>query len=147
MEHRADNEGGEASGPADAESGALRRALRPRGPIRLGIEVKKRPDGVSVLFSGEIDVLTTPRLAAELNGVVRRSTGDLVVDLRAVEFMDSAGLQILLSTQRRLSQASRRLSVVCDEGPVRRVIELTRLGEVLGLLSGQEAAEGEVADL
>lgn len=143
MECCAKNESRDSTGGRpEPESGPLRGALRPRGPVRFGIEVTDRPKGMAVRIWGEIDVLTTPRLATELGTVVRRSTGDLVVDLREVEFMDSSGLQILLSTQRRLSRASRRLTVVCDEGPVRRVIELTRLAEILGLVSGDEAALG-----
>jgi anti-sigma B factor antagonist len=125
----------------DLEAGALRHSLRPRGPIRFGLHQEDRPDAVWLRISGELDVLTTPKLAAELNTIVRRSTQDVVVDLREADFIDSAGLQILLGTQRRLSHASRRLRVICDEGPVKRVIELTRVGEILGLVSGAEAED------
>lgn len=118
----------------------MRHELRPRGPIRFGVEVTEQSARVWLRIWGEIDVLTTPKLAAELDLIVRRSTHDVVVDLRETEFIDSAGLQILLGTQRRLGRTRRRLAVVCDEGPVRRVIELTRLTEVLGLVSGPEAA-------
>jgi anti-sigma B factor antagonist len=119
----------------------LRHSLRPRGPVRFDLRVSQRPDSVWLRISGELDVLTTPKLAAELNTIVRRSMHHVVVDLREAEFIDSAGLQILLGTQRRLSRASRRLTVICDEGPVRRVIELTRLGEILGLVTGAEAED------
>jgi anti-anti-sigma factor len=51
--------------------------------------------------------------------------------------MDSAGLQLLLATQRRLRRDSRRLTVMCEEGPVRRVIEMARLEETLGLTEGR----------
>lgn len=104
--------------------------------------VNERRDTVWLAISGELDVLTTPRLAAELNTIVRRTRHDVVLDLRESTFVDSAGLQLLLGTQRRLRQASRRLTVVCDEGPVRRLIELTRLAEILGLVTGAEAGEG-----
>ncbi len=111
----------------------LRRELRPRGPVRFAITETHHRDRICVEITGELDILTAPKLAAELNHVVRRSSQDVIVDLRRVEFIDSAGLQILLGVQRRLSTASRRLSVVCDEGPVRRVIELARLEETLSL--------------
>jgi anti-anti-sigma regulatory factor len=52
-----------------------------------------------------------------------------------VQFIDSARLQILLGAQRRLARAPRALTVVCPGGPVRRVIELARLIEVLGVVS------------
>lgn len=120
--------------PAQAGSGQpLRGALRPRGPVRFAMTETHHRDRICVEIAGELDVLTAPKLAAELNDVVRRSRRDVTVDLRRVEFMDSAGLQILLAVQRRLSTAARTLTVVCDDGPVRRVIELARLGETLGL--------------
>lgn len=88
-----------------------------------------------VHVDGELDILTVPKLAARLNGVIRASAADVVLDLRDVRFMDSAGLQLLLTTRRRLLHVSRNLSVVCDEGPVRQVIELARLADALRVTS------------
>jgi anti-sigma B factor antagonist len=140
VEHReASEEGGEQ--PHD-EPAPLRHSLRPRGPVQFEMTVSERPDAIWLRLEGELDILTTPKLATELNMIVRRLTQNVVVDLRDAVFIDSAGLQILLGTQRRLNQAARRLTVVCDEGPIRRVIEMTRLTDALGLISGAEAGEG-----
>lgn len=111
----------------------LSRALRPRGPVRLGVSESRQPESVMVGVDGELDLLTAPRLATRLNRVMRESGGDVVVDLRELEFIDSAGLQVLLGARRRLTRASRNLAVLCDDGPVRRVIELARLVETLGV--------------
>jgi anti-sigma B factor antagonist len=119
---------GVASTTGDAP---LREALRPSGPPRFALRVEHQPDLVVVYVEGELDILTVPKLAARINGLIRRSRGDLVLDLRAVEFIDSAGLQLLLNTRRRLLRKSRALSVVCETGPVRRLIELMRLTETL----------------
>jgi anti-anti-sigma factor len=121
------------SGRADSEP--LRHALRPRGPVRFGITEAEHGDAVTLEIAGELDVLTAPKFSARLNTVVRRSERDVVVDLRKADFLDSAGLQILLGVQRRLSNDARKLSVVCEAGPVRRVIELARLGDILGLVA------------
>jgi anti-sigma B factor antagonist len=88
---------------------------------------------VVAYVEGELDILTARKLAARINAVIRRSTGDVVLDLRAVEFIDSAGLQLLLNTRRRLLRTSRTLSLICDEGPVKRQIELMRLTGTLGV--------------
>lgn len=131
---------GRSEGRAD-DGEPLRDALRPRGPVRFEVSVSDQPGRVCVEIRGELDVLTAPRLAGELNTLVRRSDDDVVIDLRRAEFIDSAGLQLLLGTQRRLTQASRTLTVVCDDGPVRRVIELTRLTDVLGVKRGEDRGE------
>jgi len=124
------------------EEETLRDALRPRGPVRFAMQEVHEPGAAWLQIRGELDVLTIPKLAARLDTLVRRSTDDVVLDLRRAEFIDSAGLQILLSTRRRLERFSRKLTVVCDEGPVRSVIELTRLVEPLGLIWGDELPQG-----
>jgi|SRR5947209_15580888 len=116
----------------------LSTSLRPRGPVRLGLSADHDADGTTVVhMTGELDVLTAPKLAARLDEALRRDAGDVHVDLRDVEFIDSAGLHVLLNAQRRLTRRSRRLSVLCGPGPVRRVIELARLVETLGVIPGR----------
>ena len=84
-------------------------------------------------LDGELDILTAPKLDACIDELIRGSDGDLTLDLRAVRFIDSAGLQLLLHTRRRLGRGSRKLSVICVEGPVLRLLELTRLTGTLGV--------------
>ena len=116
----------------------LRRALRPRGPVQFGLSEREQPGATILHLDGELDILTAPKLSAELAAVMRRSTGDVVLDLRDAMFIDSAGLHILLSAHRRFARASRRMSVICGDGPVRQVIELARLTEALGVVSSVE---------
>ena len=134
---------GQKTGVRDPRSGEpdpdtqLRGALRPAGPPRLGLTTRREPDRLVVEVEGELDVLTAPKLAAELNTLIRTAPPRVLLDLRRVQFIDSAGLQILLNLRRRLDRASRAMNVVCDEGPVRRVIELARLTDTLGVISGE----------
>ena len=85
--------------------------------------------------SGDLDLLTSPQLGARLDGIVRDGTGDVVVDLSRTGFIDSAALHVLLNAQRRLTRESRSLAVVCVPSPVRRLIELTRMVETLGVVA------------
>lgn len=115
----------------------LRESLRQPGPVRF--EVMADRDSAArdiahrdhIRVRGELDILTAPRLAAHLDTILRQPRGDVVVDLREVDFIDSAGLHVLLNAQRRLIRRSRRLSVICGPGAVRHVIELARLVDTL----------------
>jgi anti-sigma B factor antagonist len=108
--------------------------LRPSGPPRLELRIENQPDAIVVLVGGELDLLTAPKLSARLNGVIRTSATAVVLDLTGVEFMDSAGLQILLNIRRQLARTSRTLSVICD-GQVKQVIDFARLTGALGVTS------------
>jgi anti-sigma B factor antagonist len=122
-------------GTAPGSETPLRDALRPAGPPRFGVSARDDHERILVRVEGELDLLTVPRLAAQLNGLIRTRPRDVYLDLREVGFIDSAGLQLLLNTRRRLLGASRTLTVICREGPVRRVIELARLTETLRVVA------------
>jgi anti-sigma B factor antagonist len=106
----------------------------PRGPVEFGLHVYDDRQGRTVVAArGEVDALTTPEFGAEVGEVVRGRETDVVIDLRDATFIDSSGVHVLLNAQRRLTRGGRRLSVICGNSPVRRVFELARLTETLGL--------------
>jgi anti-sigma B factor antagonist len=113
----------------------LREALRPRGPVQFGLRERRAEAGTVLTVEGELDLLTAPKLAARLNGLMRTGTGDVVLDLRSALFLDSLGLSLILNAHRRFEGRGRRLRVLCEDGPVRRVIEMARLEETLGVVS------------
>jgi anti-sigma B factor antagonist len=89
---------------------------------------------------GELDMRTAPELEAALEDAIRESAGALLVDLSAVEFLDSTGLQALLRIRARLGTEDRALVLVCPFGPVRRVFELAGLSDVFVLYESRAAA-------
>jgi anti-sigma B factor antagonist len=112
----------------------------------LAVELIKA-DGYQLLaVEGEIDIATSPRLIAALNDVVTDSAAGVVVDLTAVEFMDSTGLALLVRAQRRMRKRARSFAVVCPDGPVRRIFEITDMVGTLGVSPTREAALLELGD-
>jgi anti-sigma B factor antagonist len=103
--------------------------------VRLVLKRTAGADLTVLELEGELDLLTAGRLGTELDREVRQGEGDVVVDLRHADFVDSAGLHILLNAQRRLTRRSRSLGVVCAPGPVRRTFELAKLTDTLGVVS------------
>jgi anti-sigma B factor antagonist len=77
--------------------------------------------------SGEVDLATARGLGDVLRDEAQSGTGDLIIDLTNVSYLDSTGLGILLSTLRRFTRSGRRLSIVCPGGSVRRIFEITDL--------------------
>jgi anti-anti-sigma factor len=83
-------------------------------------------DGVTVAtVDGEVDISNADEIARALAEVPNLALG-LVVDLSAVEYLDSTGISLLHELAARLRQRLQRLIVVCPhDGPPRRVLELT----------------------
>lgn len=65
----------------------------------LELTVENRPDGTSyVIAVGQIDMSNSAALARTLAA----AAGDLTVDLTAVDYLDSAGLNVLFANSERL---------------------------------------------
>lgn len=83
-----------------------------------------RPPPATVLrASREMDLATAPGLQAQLRSQAQGS-GNVVVDLSAVTFMDCSALSPLLEARARLG---RRLWLQGPSPPVTRLLELTGL--------------------
>jgi anti-anti-sigma factor len=99
-------------------------------PISTSVEHR---DGVVVLaVAGDIDAATASVLDAAVADVLAEDPSALIVDLAAVTFLGSAGLQIFVGTYEKLSESG-RFAVVADGPATSRPIQLTRLDEVFPL--------------
>jgi anti-sigma B factor antagonist len=97
-------------------------------------------DVLVLSVQGEVDLGTAPALAQAI-GLVPEPTSAVVVDLSGVTFLDSSGLNVLVSGQRALAEKGVELRVVtAPGGPVRRVFEITRLTGSLGVMDSLDDA-------
>jgi anti-anti-sigma factor len=90
-------------------------------------------DGVAtVTVTGDLDCATAPRLRATLEGLAA-SGQTVLVDLSGTEFMDCAGVGVLMGSHARQRDLGGDLVVGSPGGPVLRVLELTGALEVISL--------------
>jgi anti-sigma B factor antagonist len=102
---------------------------------------RTRADGVEFLaVEGEIDIATSPRLIASLSEAMTETERSLVVDLSAVDYMDSTGLALLLNAHRRVLRRGFRFAIVCPRDALLRVFKLTDMVETLRVCPDRESA-------
>jgi anti-sigma B factor antagonist len=96
--------------------------------------------GHLISITGEMDLAAAPELSTVLL-IAAGSPGSLIVlDLAGVEFIDSTALGTLLKAGNEIESAGKRLRVVCADGPVRRLLELTNLTNRFHLCPTRDAA-------
>jgi anti-sigma B factor antagonist len=94
----------------------------------------QRDDGVATItVGGELDLATVPQLYAAV--AEHHDAGLLVLDLTAVTFIDSTGVRVLIQADRSCARSGSRLAVLAGDGPVRRLLELCKLGGRLALVT------------
>jgi anti-sigma B factor antagonist len=87
-------------------------------------------DGVPVArLSGEVDISRAAAIRLDLLRALSNLHHGLVVDLRDVSYLDSAGVNVLFEVAERLSARQQALAtVIPDDALIQRVAKLVNLG-------------------
>jgi len=89
--------------------------------------------GAVLVVGARLDGSSVADVRDKLRAVIERATGDVVLDLEAVEWVDATGLAVLVSAHRRLRAQQRHLVLRGCRPAVRRALAVTRLNRVLVL--------------
>ena len=95
------------------------------------MSVEHQLDAVLIRLHGEFDLTCEEPFREELACTLEEGTTTLVLDLRALTFIDSVGLRMLVALDRATSADGLDFTVLCGEGHVRRVLRETGLDGVL----------------
>jgi anti-sigma B factor antagonist len=87
-----------------------------------------------VAVEGELDIATLPALRDAVASIRDERTEHLVIDLRALAFLDSVSIEFLLRLKTELAETGASLVIVRGPRAVDRVFELMELGRVLALV-------------
>jgi anti-sigma B factor antagonist len=88
--------------------------------------------GVYVVeLAGRLDLRAAMRLEDELDAIPREDGLRVVIDLRALDFIDSSGLRLILAMHSACRRRGQRLTLRRGPSHVHSVFELTRLTRIL----------------
>ncbi len=90
---------------------------------------------------GEIDLAVAPELRLLLQGLLEKGQTRLVMDLRAVTFIDSSGLGILVNAYKLAKQLGGNLKFANASPEVRKLFQITRTDKYLEFYDSAETAE------
>jgi anti-anti-sigma factor len=94
-----------------------------------GLAVEHHPEHTVLRLSGDLDLETAPRLLAgaepHLGGT------DLIIDLSALDFVDSSGLSALIRINQRMAATDRTLAIIAPPPRVAKAFEITGLDQIL----------------
>jgi anti-sigma B factor antagonist len=91
-----------------------------------------------ISVSGEIDLSTVPGLRTEINALITGGARQLLLDLEAVTFMDSSGLNLLVGVVKLLGSGS--VGVISAKPTIRRIFSISGLDQVIPIYASVAAA-------
>ena len=93
------------------------------------IEIKRNAEETVIELVGRLDTMTAPVLDETVNGDIG-DTKNLVLDLKGLEYISSAGLRVLLGAQKKMQKVgTMKVIHVCEE--VMDVLEMTGFVDIL----------------
>ena len=93
------------------------------------IEVNRNAEEVVIRVVGRLDTTTAPTLEKSINEEVLNAK-NLILDMKGLDYISSAGLRVLLSAQKKMQQiGSMKVINVCEQ--VMEVFEMTGFADIL----------------
>ena len=93
------------------------------------MEIKKNAEAAVIEIAGRLDTTSAPALEKAIN----EDIGDakkLVLDLKGVQYISSAGLRVLLGAQKKMQKIGfMKVTNVCEA--VMEVLEMTGFADIL----------------
>ena len=96
----------------------------------LTLATREVDDRAVVAVGGEIDVYTAPKLRDCIAELVGAGAYDIVIDLEAVEFLDSTGLGVLVGGLKKVRAHDGSLELICTQERLLKIFRITGLAKV-----------------
>lgn len=95
------------------------------------MEIKVTQDGnkATIALDGKLSVATSPDLEAAVQGLPA-DTNEFVIDLTALEYISSAGLRVLVSTEKTAAKRGGKMLLLHPNDEVSEVFDMTGLADV-----------------
>lgn len=111
--------------------------------IPVAMSLSNRGSAVTLELAGELDVAAEDEFQSQVSAAISAECDDLVVDLRALEFIDSTGIRLLLEVYALSQQDGFRLWVVgAEQDTVKKVFRITGVDNALPVVDGPPELPG-----
>jgi anti-sigma B factor antagonist len=100
----------------------------------LRIDVRNEQDRVVLGLHGELDLLGAPLLTEEIENAESHRREILVLDLQDLQFIDSAGLRVILAAHQSARQHGQELALTPGSEQVQRLFTIAGVSEHLRII-------------
>ena len=104
-----------------------------------------REDGIlDIQLEGRIDVPNAPELMNELDDIIAADDRAVLLNMRRLEYINSAGMRALLGLVRKLRGQDARFAIYSTIGPVKEVFQLSGFDRVMAIHTSKADAVADV---
>jgi len=109
--------------------------------MNLKIEMRSIDANTSLInLAGEVDVYTAPQVKQQIISLLDGGVTHILVDLTAVDYLDSTALGVLIGGLKRLRERDGSLDLICPNPRIKRIFEITGLDKIFDIYAGESEA-------
>lgn len=105
----------------------------------LEIEIHAEPhEGKRISLAGSLDTDTAPRLQDKIDQEIDSTVHMVIMDLKRLEFLSSAGLRVIFKTKKQMDSHHGRFMLLNLQPQVRKVFDIIKALEGMNVFKSQE---------
>src|SRR5512135_526903 len=101
---------------------------------------KKEKDALVISLKGRLDAVTTPMLEKDLTELMAGGERLVVLNLKDLDYISSAGLRTILAATKRLKEKQGRLHLASLKSVVREVFDISGFSSIIPVFETVDGA-------
>ena len=114
----------------------------------LEVTITDEPNnGKRISLAGSLDTDTAPQLEARIDESIDSSVTALILDMKDLEFLSSAGLGIIFMTMKELKNRQGKIMMINLQPQIQRVFEIIKAVDGMSIFKDREEMDAYLADM
>ncbi len=102
------------------------------------ITLQEQDGVVALAINGRLDAVSAVDADKEFSKVLDGDKDKLLINLRALDYISSAGLRVLLVVAKRMQQKGGKVALCCMVDNVKEVFEISGFSSIFKIFDSQE---------
>ena len=112
----------------------------------LEVTITDEPNnGKRISLAGSLDTDTAPQLEARIDESIDSSVTALILDMKDLEFLSSAGLGIIFMTMKELKNRQGQIMLINLQTQIQRVFEIIKAMDGMNIFKDREEMDSYLA--
>lgn len=104
-------------------------------------------NGKRISLAGSLDTDTAPQLETRIDESIDSSVTTLILDMKDLEFLSSAGLGIIFMTMKELKNRQGKIMLINLQPQVQRVFEIIKALDGMNIFKDREEMDAYLSDM
>ena len=114
----------------------------------LEVTITDEPNnGKRISLAGSLDTDTAPQLEARIDESIDSNVTALIMDMKDLEFLSSAGLGVIFMTMKELKSRQGKTMLINLQPQIQRVFEIIKAVDGMSIFKDREEMDAYLADM